>query len=460
MPVIAVRIPQLGEGLQEALLVEFLKKPGDSVQRDEPIYVMETDKATTDVESPFAGTLIEWTVQPGSVMEIGSEIGRMEVAEGIKEMPQGHAASSSSSSSSNEHPQLTYQAEPSQFEPAGASARGSEEASAGSSSIAFARSDIVIPPRTRKYLKDTGLLEHIDKIPVRGTKMMPEDVDAFLATMGSGISEIAGRSQIEVVAVNRETPQEPHQIVSLPKSQVTLNYRMSRGCGVCIPVTVVTEIDWTAMERIRKAAMGPLQTYAEGAATISGQTGDKFSDAPNTPTGFAIACWAVVQAMKQHRKFRSVLTSDGTAVKVFSHVNLGVAVALPGDEMLTAVIRRADLMSAEEFYRAYSIQVDAVRRGQDQADETTTLTVSNIGKAGMRIGIPAIVAPAVATLALGQVFQWPIPVRESFQFRSTVTATLSFDHRIVNGVGAANFLNDVRRIIESARDFCLTSGLQ
>ena len=90
MPVISVRIPQLGEGLQEALLVEFLKNPGDTIGRDDPIYVMETDKATTDVESPYDGTLVEWTVEPGTVLEIGAEIGKMDVAEGVKEMPVGH----------------------------------------------------------------------------------------------------------------------------------------------------------------------------------------------------------------------------------------------------------------------------------------------------------------------------------------------------------------------------------
>ena len=87
MPIISVRIPQLGEGLQEALLVEFLKQPGDSIKRDDPIYVMETDKATTDVESPYDGTLVEWTVETGSVLEIGTEIAKMEVADGVKEMP-------------------------------------------------------------------------------------------------------------------------------------------------------------------------------------------------------------------------------------------------------------------------------------------------------------------------------------------------------------------------------------
>ena len=59
MPIISIRIPQLGEGLQEALLQDFLKKPGDKVKRDEPIYVMETDKATTDVECPYDGTIVE-----------------------------------------------------------------------------------------------------------------------------------------------------------------------------------------------------------------------------------------------------------------------------------------------------------------------------------------------------------------------------------------------------------------
>ena len=67
----------------------------------------------------------------------------------------------------------------------------------------------------------------------------------------------------------------------------------------------------------------------------------------------------------------------------------------------------------------------------------------------MRIGIPAIVAPAVATLAIGESFQLPIPDGESFRFRPSVTATLSFDHRIANGVGAANFMNDVKNEIES-----------
>ena len=388
MPVISVRIPQLGEGLQEALLVEFLKQPGDKITRDDPIYVMETDKATTDVESPYDGTLVEWLVESGSVMEIGAEIGKMEVAEGVKEMAAGHGPVDT--------PAPSHTAE--------ASASTSNSAAATASS----GTRILIPPKTRKYLKENNLLDRVDEIPFTGKKMMPADVDAFLASSGGEVSS------------------ELYAIEPLPKSQVILNYRMGRGAHACIPVTVMTDIDWTGIAATRE------KVRASGG-----------------PTGFAMACWAIVKALKEHPKFRSAMSADGKSLKVFHDVNLGIAVALPGDEMVTAVVAGADKMTADEFFTAYVNQVTAARDGNDQADESTTVTVSNIGKAGMRIGIPAIVAPAVATLAIGEAFAHPVPDGDSFKFLTTVTATLCFDHRIANGVGAANFMNDVKTNIQS-----------
>lgn len=390
MPVISVRIPQLGEGLQEALLVEFLKQPGDVVKRDDPIYVMETDKATTDVESPYDGTLVEWTVETGTVLQIGAEIGKMEVAEGVKEMAAGHGPPSAD--------------EPAPAEPAVETAT----ATATKVGSAVRRAKVAIPPRTRKYLKEKGLMEVADQIPAAGSKLMPDDIDRYLAAQTGGGSS------------------EEFDVVELPQSQVVLNYRLSRGTQVCVPVTVMNEIHWGGLEATRA------EVKADGG-----------------PTAFGMACWAIVQAMKKHDKFRSALAADGKSLKVFKRINLGVAVALPGDEMVTAVVRGADQLNQVEFFKAFGEQVIAARDGNDQADESTTITVSNIGKAGMRIGIPAIVAPAVATLAIGETYSHPVPKDDGFEFRRMVMATLSFDHRIANGVGAANFLSDVRSEIES-----------
>lgn len=386
MPVISIRIPQLGEGLQEALLVEFIKQPGDVIKRDEPIYVMETDKATTDVECPYDGKLVEWIVEPGTVLEIGAEIGRIEVAEGVKEMPAGHGPAETTAS-----------------EPAAAAN------TATASKKAVRSGKIQIPPKTRKYLKEKGLLDVAQEIPAAGSKLMPEDVDAYLASSGGG-----------------DVDSDLYDVVELPTSQITLNYRLVRGTQVCVPVTVMNEIDWSSI--------------GEARAKVRESGG---------PTGFAMACWCVVQALKKHDKFRSTMSADGKSLKVFHNVNLGVAVALPGDEMVTAVVRDADKLTADEFYKQLGEQIAIARDGKDQADGSTTITVSNIGKAGMRIGIPAIVAPAVATLAIGETYAKPIPDGDSFKFSTAVTATLSFDHRIANGVGAANFMNDVKNEIES-----------
>ena len=392
MPVISIRIPQLGEGLQEALLVEFLKNPGDEIKRDDPIYVMETDKATTDVESPYSGKLVEWTVETGSVLEIGAEIGRMEVAEGVKEMPAGHGPADDAATTASTPAK------------SGAGSSGGKPAKKKSGSVQ-------IPPRTRKYLKEKGLLDVADQIPASGTKLMPDDVDAYLASQGG------------VQAVDSDK----YEISTLSKNQITLNYRLVRGTQVCVPVTIMNEVDWTNLDEAR----------------------DKVRDSGG-PTAFGMSLWCIVQSLKKFDRFRSSLGGDGKTLKTFKEVNLGVAVSLPGDQLVTAVVVGACQMDQSTFFSTLENQIKKARDGEDQVDESTTITVSNIGKAGMKIGIPAIVAPAMATLAVGQTYWQPQPGADGgFEFRKTATLTLSFDHRIANGVGAANFLADVRNEIES-----------
>jgi pyruvate/2-oxoglutarate dehydrogenase complex dihydrolipoamide acyltransferase (E2) component len=414
--IVSIRIPQMGEGLQEALLVEFLKKPGDTVLRDEPLYVMETDKATTDVESPYAGKLIAWTVTAGTVLPIGTEIGKMEVAESVKEMPAGHGPATTAAQSAVQ---------------SSGSAAQSDESDVEGRPTPTSRSSIIIPPKTRKQLKDLGLMDLVDRIPISGSKMMPEDVDAFVRDNPHLVNKLVGAvgegSQAPPSSTS-STASSPtdYVIVAMPKSQISLNYRLHRSAQTCVPVILMIDIDWSAIMAARQAMRDS-----------------------GGPTGFAMACWSVVQAMKQHSKFRSSLNAEGNALKVFHRVNLGIAVALPGDEMVTAVVRGADELTVSQFFSAYEENIQLARTGRDQADDSTTMIVSNIGKVGMKIGIPAIVAPAVATLAIGEVFQLPIPEGSSFRFRPTVTATLSFDHRVANGVGAANFLNDIRQGIQS-----------
>ncbi|MCH8828436.1 MAG: 2-oxo acid dehydrogenase subunit E2 [Planctomycetes bacterium] len=384
MPIIFVRIPQLGEGLQEALLVEFLKEPGDAVERDEPIYVMETDKAVTEVESPYKGTLVEWVVETSSVLPIGAEVARMEVAEGVKEMSAGHKP-----------------------------AELSTAADAVAAATAPNKLSIPIPPRTRKYLKEKGLLAVADEIPAAGAKLMVEDVDRYLSEQGGGAS----------VGVGAEAYEER----ALSPSQIALNFRLVRGVQACVPVTGVIDVDADVIVAARK----------------------KLNEAGLQITGFGLICWCMVQTIAKHDRFRSTLSADGKTLRTYPHVQFGIAVARPGDELITAVIRDADTLNREEFCDAYNHHIQLARDGKDQVDESTTFTTSNIGKVGLRMGIPVVVPPAVATLAVGEVRNEPIPTSDGFEFHKRLTMSLTFDHRVINGVGAGKFLKDLRETMET-----------
>lgn len=392
MPIVSVRIPQMGEGLQEALLVNFLKKPGDLVRRDEPIYVMETDKASTEVESPYAGRLIEWLEKEGTVLPIGTEVARMEVDEPISESPSAHGSPHASTPSSSETG-------------TGSESDNEDEGSGGGGGA--------IPPRTRKLLKEKGLLEIADQIPRRGSKLMPDDVERYLAA-GAAASNTGS------------TPSNQYDESPVSKQQITLNYRLHRSVQTTVPVTVMNEVDWTALALARQ----------------------RVKDAGGKETSFAMMLWCVVQSLKRHPRFRTSLVGDGTIFRTYRHVNLGVAVALPEDTLVTASIQAADTLSRTEFFQRLSERIELARQGVDQADPSITLSVSNIGTASMRMGIPAIVAPAVATLALGEVFDAPIPSGASFVFQKRAQLTLAFDHRIINGVGAASFMNDLKEEIQ------------
>jgi pyruvate dehydrogenase E2 component (dihydrolipoamide acetyltransferase) len=396
VPIQSIRIPQMGEGLQEALLVEFLKQPGDFVRRDEAIYVMETDKATTEVESPYSGQLVEWTVKAGTVIPIGTEVARMEVdAANVMESNTPHEGFNLSSPS---HSPEIKQRSPDPLV---------ESPSATNSSEVF------IPPRTRKYLKDKGILDQAHRIPASGNKLMPEDVDRYL----DSLTAIASPSP--VIAEFDERP--------VSKQQITLNYRLVRSVQTTVPVTVMTEVDWTAMATARQ----------------------RVKELGGKETSFAMMLWCVVQTMRNHPRFRTSLLGDGTTYRTYRHVHLGVAVALPEDTLVTAALHRAEELERNEFMSTLATKIEQARQGVDQADPSLTLSVSNIGSACMRFGIPAIVAPAAATLALGEVFEAPVPKEGGFQFQKRAQLTLAFDHRIINGVGAADFMNDLKKRIES-----------
>lgn len=394
MPTVSLRIPQMGEGLQEARLVAVLKQPGDTVRRDEPIYQMETDKAVMDVESPYEGKLVDWVVPVDTLLPIGAEVAKMEVAEGVEEIPAAHHGPG----------------------PAPVAAATAPAASpAGAPAAATRRLDV--PPRTRAYAKEKGLGEaDLANIPAKGSKLMPEDIDAYLAG-GTGAPAAEGPRRGEGF---EERP--------MGQKQRLLSSRLVRGAQLVVPGTISVAASWQSIENVRasmKASGGDFQ-----------------------PSAFTMFSWAVVQALKDHPSFRTIMVGDAT-VRTYDHVHLGIAVALPGDELVLAVVEEADKLSWIEYAQRTREKIELARTGKDQATEAVTVSLTNMQAFGLRDAVPVVVSPAVATIFLGEVYNGLDPEASEITMRRYVNLVMTFDHRLVNGVGAAEFLAAIKRHTET-----------
>ncbi len=201
----------------------------------------------------------------------------------------------------------------------------------------------------------------------------------------------------------------------LPMRQRALNVHLRRSADQIIPASISQELDWG---RVRRAL-----------AVLSDQNRNL------TISELQVVAFCVAQAARQHPRFRSVL-ADAESLREFPHLDLGIAIELPGDELTTAVIHQADTLSFPELVQAAQSALQSALSGAaSQASSSTQLLLTYMGDLGVHQATPVLVAPAAAVLFVGAPFERGEHLRANL--------TLTFDHRFINGAGAARFLSDV-----------------
>lgn len=394
--VIGVRIPQIGEGLQEARLVAVLKQPGDAIKRDEPIYQMETDKAVMDVESPYEGILVEWLAEVDTVLPIGAEVMRMRVSGAVPAAAPSHGHAPAAAA----------------VAPASVSTPTPSAVSSGP------LRNNALPPRSRAYAAERGLsADDLAALAARVGKIMPSDIDAYLA----------GAQPTPSVA---KVPSAggPYQETAMNQKQRLLASRLVRGSQLVVPGSMTVAMNWEPIESWRavyKASGGDFQ-----------------------PSSFTMFAYAAVQALKEFPAFRSSLKGDDT-IRTYDQVNLGVAVALPGDELVIAVVDGACQMEWIEFASKLRERIELARNGTDQAHEGVSVSLTNMQAHGIRDAVAVIVPPAVATVFLGEPYWGLDPAATEPKFQRCANLGITFDHRLINGVGAAQFQNRIKQLVET-----------
>ena len=160
-----------------------------------------------------------------------------------------------------------------------------------------------------------------------------------------------------------------------------------------------------------------------------------------------MSAWAVLQAMKKHERFASVVRGN-ELVHDPERFDLGMAVALPGDALETAVVKNAQSLDWETFQDVFNDALRRTRHGEVDSKNRVPLTISSMGAYNVRSAIPIVVPPSIATLFIGAPYQLPDPKSKDGGTMEVASLVLTFDHRWINGVGAAAFLSDVRKGIE------------
>ena len=394
MAVVNIAVPQMGEGLREVLILRLLKQPGDRVRRDEAMYAMETDKADMDVESPWAGILEEWLVSEGDVVAVGAPVARMRIegtAPGSAPGPPSPAAALRASRPA------AAEATPPAAQPDGG------------------RRPVLIPPRTRAYLRAMGIsAAEAERIPASGGSLTPQDVDRFVAAAAPPAA-----AQAEPGA-SPSKPETDYEEFPLPAQQRVLNFRLQRSSSQVVPATMSRRLLWA---RFRQAVEALRRRHRDTACAE-----------------FEVFAFAVARAARQHEKFRSMLAGKNT-LRRYRRVNLGIAVQRPNDDLVTAVVDSADCLDFPTFVATVQERVARALEGEDQAASAVQVLLSFVSAYEITDATPVLVAPAAAVVFLGAPHGPP--------GAESATLGVTFDHRLIQGVGAARFLHEIADQVEA-----------
>jgi 2-oxoisovalerate dehydrogenase E1 component len=202
----------------------------------------------------------------------------------------------------------------------------------------------------------------------------------------------------------------------------------------------------TITRKLSRVVPANLQIDARWEAVRKAREAGKKRDGKNAASPSVMIAWSVVRAMEKHAGFRRLMMEDDRIIEN-DDFDLGIAVALDGDRLATAVIREANKKSWPEFVKIYDELIEQTRTGRVDA-MNAPVVISSLGAFGVRAGAPIVVPPSVGTLFVGSAHHEVIANGKKNETAEMITLSLTFDHRVVNGAAAANFVHEIKEQIE------------
>jgi 2-oxoglutarate dehydrogenase E2 component (dihydrolipoamide succinyltransferase) len=421
-------MPQMGESIFEGTITKWLKKPGDKVQRDEPLFEISTDKVDAEIPAPASGILQDIKVVEGNTVQVNTVVGTI-AGDGEAAAAPAPAKVSAPAAPAKAQP-APPPAAPVELHAAAASEREEEDDHARSS------------PLVRKIAREHNV--SLSQIPGTGMggRITKQDIMAFLERPEtSGGSARAGAPAVSSPAA---TPRPaapapaafPGDLVPMTQMRKIIAQRMIESRRTSAHVHCMFEVDITRIVQLRNKTKSAFEQ----------RHGARLTFMP-----FFVR--AVIIALQQFPIVNASL--EGEQIRYHRHVNVGIAVALDWG-LIVPVLKSADEMNFLGLQRGISDLGERARSKKLKPDEVegSTFTVTNPGQFGAVFGLPIINQPNSAILGVGGITKAPLVVtdndgNDSIAIRSIVHLTLGYDHRLIDGAVADQFMAFVKKTLEN-----------
>ena len=427
-----LKLPKMGESVAEATITSWLKEVGDTIEMDEPVLEIATDKVDSEVPSEVDGKLVEKLFEADDVVQVGQTIAIIET--------DGEVEGGSDDVETEEEPEAAAQVEESVTV-------AKETASADSSNEDYSDSSRFYSPLVKNIAKEEGIsLDELEGIEGTGKegRVTKNDILGYVENRGSQpkkATESKGKAIEDKGLASAKQP-EPvmsgeDEIIEMSRMGKMIAHHMVESVQKSAHVQSFIEVDVTNIWNWRNKHKNDFQK----------KEGEKLTFTP-------IFMEAVAKAIRDFPMINISVNEDATKVIKKKNINLGMAAALPDGNLIVPVIKNADRLNLVGMAKAVNDLANRARLNKLKPDDIQggTYTVTNVGTFGSIMGTPIINQPQVGILALGAIRKVPAvietPDGDFIGIRYKMFLSHSYDHRVVNGALGGQFVQRVAQYLE------------
>ena len=472
---IDVVMPQMGESIVEGTLTKWLKKPGEHVERDEPLFEISTDKVDTEIPAPTSGVLQEVLVEEGKTVAISTVVGRINEAGGNGASAPAAAKPAAPPAAAAPPPPAPRAAQPSApaYQPPSApqpppqAARPSAPPPAYQAPAAAPYAEVEstngpLSPLVRKMVREYG----IDLRQVRGSgaggRITKQDLEAYMSAQGARTMAQATPAPSAAPVATMPAPPPPAPAPPPPSQAMTPIYT-SQQAPAAVPRPEAPRARVEPMSTMRakiaehmvlsKRISAHVTTVHRVDMTRVAKMRARYKEEFEKRYGFGLTYlpFVVSAAVEAIHQFPVVNASvEGNNIIYHNDINIGIAVALENG-LIVPVIRGADEKNIVGLQRSIVDLSTRARSRQLKPDEVQggTFSITNFGSFGSVFATPVINQPQVAILGVGAVEKVPVVIEDAIAIRSMAYLALTFDHRLIDGAVADQYTGKVKSILEN-----------